>query len=483
MQRSPISPVLFERSLGDVAEYVFPTVVLTQNGTSNPKIRSGPGTVRRDERGGLELRMFASEEIPYFESMEFHGRPGEIFPDSAYFDLKATAANGSTWTAERLRINERPHVGVPGSDVRATPRSLTSTAHPFVPFTGFGIDLVVQTDASIACNAEEQLGNVMSRSVLQLRATDGSDVDIYQRAKHLLLLARNATQPVSQEALNSIVEGLAIASGAQMTVSTHITRSADTQTTEIRSMPTARSFSAVWSPFDETRDPRCYIEFVEGYMRLASDDSQRSQAHATISGASSASSEPSFYRCWESVLAAWDQGLFAASGPLSTSIESLLRTWFPERMREDNPAVIAAADALMKHLDTAPVEDALKARARNALAAIKGKSPSAALKSLARDGWFDAELEGAWRHVRNRLAHGGSIIQGEGAEELQKGLDSALRCLHLFYLLPLIRMQFAGWFFDHSKVGFPPARLPPLVTGTSGTSSDAGNAASPSSVS
>jgi len=388
--------------------------------------------------------MFATERVALGEALELRGQAGELLPDDAFFTMTATAPNGSTWTSERFTISENVHAAVDGSDVQASLPFIASSSPPFVGGKSNSLELVVHTSAIIPCNAVEERNGSSSMTKLNLESPDGSRVTIFQRKGYLLLIAHNDVKEVDIVAASRLLEGLAIASGTQMTISSQISRGESLETTRIFSVPLAHLGKTIWPPFD-SRQYRSHVAFVAAYAKVA---------HA--------GSCP-FYDCWLSILAAWDQGLVASSLPLGVGVERMLRELFSNRMQEE-PAVQAAADAMAQHLVSAPVDEQMKKRGRGALSSIKGKSPSAALKALAAEGWFRLELEAAWRAVRNRSTHGGSIIAGETTAEIQAGLDSMLRCLHLFYLLLLIHIKFSHPFLDHSTRGFPAMSLPATLT-------------------
>lgn len=429
-----------ESKLGTELEYVFPSIMLTRCGAGLPQTRTGPGTVVRNADGTLELRMFAAERLSLAEAFRSTSQAGELLPDDAFFSMQATASNGSAWTSERFILNDNTYVGIAGSDVRANLPYLTSSSTPFVATKGHSFELVVHTNATILCNEIEVHNGTSSMSKLSLTLSDDSQIAIFQRKGYLLLVARNELNPVDTTAVSRLLEGLAIASGSQMTISSEITRSDRLETTKLHSLPLAKIGKKMWSPFDG-RQACSYIWFVTKYAEVAKSDNCP------------------VYDSWLGIIAAWDQGLMATSLPLSIGVERMLRELFKDRMQEES-TIRDAANAMAGHLATAPVGDQMKKRGRGALENIKRKSPSAALKALAAEGWFNVELEEAWRSVRNRSAHGSSIIAGETTAEMQAGLDNLLRCLHLFYALLLVHMRFPLPFVDHSTRGFPDTSFP-----------------------
>lgn len=448
-----------DMSLAVDVEYVFPSIVLTRNGAGARETRTGAGTVQRKGDGSLMLRMFAAERVSFAQALAARGNAGELLPDDAYFSMAAIASNGDEWHAERITINDTIHGAVDGSDVRASLAFMSSRRAPFVPRASHDLELVVHTSGSIPANAFENSGTSSSNTQLNVDAPDGSKVSIFQREGHVLVKATNAASAVDPVALARVLEGLAIATGAQMTISCERTRSSTEETTRLVALPIAESRKTIWSPFDRSQRASSIV-FVGRYARFAYE------------------TDCPFFDSWLSIVPAWDQGLVAASLPLAVGVERMLRALFSELMKE-TLEVRTAAEAMAKHLESAPVDDAMKRRGKGAIQQIKGKSPSSALKALAQEGWFDVGLEGAWRAVRNPTAHGGTLIAGESQTEVQEGLDNMLRCLHLFYVLLMVSLKFEGPFVDHSVRGFPDLILPPLRANPEPTPYLAASAESP----
>jgi hypothetical protein len=435
------SPVRLESQTGPNLEYVFSRIVLTRHAAGVQQTRTGPGTVVRKSDGALELRMFASERVTMSDVFHSVGQAGQLLSDEAFFKMSATAANGTTWTSERLMLSENAFLGAEGSDVRANLPFLASSSPPFVPQKVNSYELVVHTSAQIPCNDIETRGSSSSMSRLNLTATDGSSVSFFQRNGHLLVVASNAKNTVDVAAISRLLEGIAVVTGNQVTVSSEITRTEHLEVTKIYAVPMAHLGKTLWPPIDP-RQVHSRVRFISAYAEYAQTP------------------DFPFFDAWLSILAAWDQGLIASSLPLGVGVERMLRTLFTDKMEEER-IVRDAADAMAKHLETAPVSEEMKKRGKGAISSIKGKSPSAALKSLAAEGWFSDQLEPSWRAVRNRAAHGSALISaGQSAAEMQSGLDNMLRCLHLFYVLLLVYLKFSDEFTDHSVHGFPDTKLP-----------------------
>jgi len=416
-------------------EYVFPQIVLTQAGTATPRTRTGPGTVVRGPDGALALRMAAVERVSLAEVFSWQGDAGALLPPDAFFDMAATDDDGRLWRSEQIVVSDKVDLSASGSDVRSILRSMSTDCASPQQRVGFCLELVVHTRAKIVCNDVESSNGAISSTKLSLVAPDGSRVAILQRDGHLLVAAQNDTHEVSVMAVSHLLDGLSIASGERMTVSNRYVRSPTLETTHVISIGAVPHGQSIWPPFD-MRARRPAIAFVSAYARFCHEV------------------ESPFYDAWLHIVSAWEQGLMHAAFPLGVGIERLLRDLFADRMVE-TPPVLAAVEAMMTHLNSASVDLEMRKRGRGALGKIKGRSPSGALKALAAEGWIDESLGISWGAVRNRGAHGSSILKDETPEELQQGLDNLCRCLHLFYVLLLIRMGFTESFVDHSRRGFP----------------------------
>lgn len=163
-----------------------------------------------------------------------------------------------------------------------------------------------------------------------------------------------------------------------------------------------------------------------------------------------------YFDYWMKVYDAWQLGAFLSALPLSVYIEGIVSEFYPG-LRTEPAEFKSQVDNVIALIQKAPVPDNVTRRCVGALARIKEKSTTQALKALANDGWLSPILVKAWGNIRHKSAHGHDITTSDA--DKQQLVDDTLKCLHLFYLLLFIRMRFTFEFQDLSTHDFPTTRL------------------------
>jgi hypothetical protein len=82
-------------------------LIATQNTEDSPLIMRGPGEIKFDAKGRLNLscHLIKSDEIKAHE-LSWPGEPGIITPDNEYFDIEFHDYSGDTWKAKKTSIQQ-----------------------------------------------------------------------------------------------------------------------------------------------------------------------------------------------------------------------------------------------------------------------------------------------------------------------------------------------------------------------------------------
>ena len=84
---------------------------------SDASIFSGPGSISQDKEGQLRYKFYAPQPGDGEDLWrDNYGEPGEIIPESAYYDLTAVDAKGREWHAERI-LRGSMSIGTDGAPV------------------------------------------------------------------------------------------------------------------------------------------------------------------------------------------------------------------------------------------------------------------------------------------------------------------------------------------------------------------------------
>jgi hypothetical protein len=59
-----------------------------------------------------------------------------------------------------------------------------------------------------------------------------------------------------------------------------------------------------------------------------------------------------------------------------------------------------------------------------------------------------------WQYVRNRSAHGGDFTQEQVDSKIQEIVSGIYSCLHLFYELLYLKVNFSGYIINYSDMRF-----------------------------
>lgn len=425
----------------------FKEIVLTQLGTDTPKIRRGPGTISCNVTGPLQFKLFLTHEVEPLTGLLSSGKmgsvAGKLLDDEWFFRMEATDYNGRNWLCDRLRIDESIWMATATGTVCGEIPDLTMADEFSTKATGYRLVLVIPGKPHIPYDQMEERDGGYTRTELNVDLSDGTILTAHEREGHIIVIATHSDRAVDEALVISAIDGMSIASGHHLQWVYKVTQHSN-QRTQCISSAGCKDIGKdrkIWNLFTgHSFDP--FKTFVRSYADLCREQPNN------------------YFGYWKKALDAWHAGIVVAALPLSVYVEGVVSEFFPDLMKE-SPGVINSIDALLDHIKAAPLDQDIVKRCTNIVGHMKGKSVTTALKQLAAEGWFDKRLITIWREVRNKSAHGNDMTRAQEHEKIQWVLDGVLGCLHLFYVLLLIRLNFDAEFCDLSTHGFPRIRLTP----------------------
>lgn len=434
----------------------FQEITLTRLDGANPDVRRGPGSIRCTDEGDLELKLYLTHSLSAdtFLSALSSGlsmSAGTLRNESDFYRMDARDYHGRLWTCDKLHADETLfHSTGSGTMTAELPSVQMSEDYERIPASSHSVSIALHGQPEIPYNAMENRGDRLTRSELKFGLDEKTVVRVLQREGYVVVHAVRADEAVDEAMLESVLEGMSIASGYHLEHSYKVTRgplpvaggSREISVITSGRQERQRGDRKIWSILGRRPDQHeDFVAFALAYAKLR-------QEHPN-----------SYFSYWRMVFEAWQAGVFVAALPLSVYIEGVAQEFFPDEMQEDS-AVVDAVEKVIECAKKCAGPSEVLNRCVGAIKGVRKKSPTAALKFLAQRGWFDERLVKQWRDVRGKSAHGADIAKIQEPVEMQTMLDDTLACLHLFYVLLMIRMRYSGQFSDFSRRGFPMSRFP-----------------------
>lgn len=426
----------------------FKEVVFTQCGSSTPLIWRGPGTLSMSSSGHLNVKVFLTNEIDFAKALGHTFRrgaaPGTLLDDSGYYDMEATDYKGYKWFSKRFQLQENLFAQTSSGTVSAVLRGITQN-QSIPPYANSNRHTMVFRGKSHVPFDQmiEQPGGGLSRSAFECTLGYGTKLKIRERDEYVVISIEHESKQIDDLTPRLVTEAVSIGSGQKLECiyQEHLGCNQSEISIWAPQTPVGHKESALWPPFDR-HEPESFRAFVAGYIEFTKQ---------TPNG---------FFNYWIKVYDAWQLGAFLSALPLSVYVEGMIAEFFPEH-RSEPEDFRAEVNEVIALIERSSIRADVAKRCVGALGRIKEISTTQALKTLAGEGWFKADLIKAWGNIRHKSAHGHDITAS--SEDQQKIADNTFACLHLFYLLLLIRMRFKHEFRDLSVRGFPKIRLGTVI--------------------
>lgn len=434
---------IIEAFQGGTLQIDFIELVLVQDTDTDPIAYRGTGYIRQTETDSLTLRLYAVETQNTDFMKDFNSlgtaKPGKLYRDTDYFNLKGRSIDGSVWTAKRLLPQSSWFAGHPNPIVDAAighcergQRSATPTGMRLHYFDKADIPALIDKVKLVACgfnfNVEKAENSFTVEVTSKAQLPDYLEVKIEESLRFLL------AQTVRVRAIESSNQYLQLYSRYG---SSHLTR---------LSPPISRGGAAFhdhsWRLFET------YLAFVlrdaGAYWHVCSN-----HLHNACEASANA-------------LDAWAIGL----GVAVEGLASLLPI-------ELDPTLKTKLEALQQFVN-AQVSDSPDhtkfakriAGMMNGLTTIRAVDR---MNALAENGGTLPKLVKDWTALRNRGVHPTKSGVDPSQVDHQKLIDQVHHVTTLMYHIVFTLIGYEGPCTNYAEHGFPERTYPPEPLDTRGT--------------
>ena len=144
-------------------------ITLTQKIDKDPIVYIGPGTIRQNENGILELKLYSKiNDLKKEISHQFkHHTPGKIIADENYFTLKAIDMSGVEWISDNIWVSANVSFPASGQVIKSELKEIETIEEGSRTKKNY-LFAVVPGKYEIPCNEKVDLPNGgwrLSRSV------------------------------------------------------------------------------------------------------------------------------------------------------------------------------------------------------------------------------------------------------------------------------------------------------------------------------
>ena len=413
-------------------------ITLTQKIDKDPIVYAGPGTIRQNEDGMLELKLYSKiNDLRKVISHQFkHHTPGKIIADENYFTLKAIDMSGVEWISDNIWVSANVSFPACGQVIKSKLKEIETIEEGSRTKKDY-LFVVVPGKYEIPCNEKEDLphgGWRLSRSVF----TAGNlKFELKKHENYLIINANSPPDFLDEDVSYKLLEALSIILGLVIRPVVIKYTLQDRSVLKIKSVSDSYPNKNFPYPFKHSTpgDIESFACFLEKYL-VAID-----RPFSDVFG------------YWHKVNRAWQAGIENASLSLGVAIEGILKTYFSEQGLPDDEIVPQAnkAKEVLSGLDLgARIKDRLLGSIGELL---KNSSPKGALYHFAQEGLINKAMADKWVKLRNKSVHPDKL--NEDPQVFQKYIDLNYTCIALFYLLLFSIIGYDRNYIDYSVNGWP----------------------------
>lgn len=414
-------------------------MTLTQKVDDDPIVYSGPGTIKQNGNGILELKLYCKiNDIKKEMSHRFkHHTPGKIISDDSYFSLKAIDMSGVEWTSDNIWISANVSFPASGQVIKARLREIETFEEGSKKADKNYLFVVLPGSFEIPCNEKVDLpsgGWRLSRSVF---TANDLEVDLNKHEKYLIINVNSKPENLNKDTSTKILEALNIILGkvARPVVLKYTLQ--ENSVLKIKSVPDSFSNKNFPPPFKHSSpsDIQSFSCFLEKYLM-------------TIENPYS-----DLYGFWHKVNRAWQADIENASLSIGVAIEGILSSYFRELGLPDGE-ITKQANAAIEALDGIELGERIKERLLGSIGGLlSNSSPKGVLYNLAQSGVFKKSIAKQWVKLRNKSVHPDKL--NEDPRAFQKYIDLIYSCISLFYILLFLIIKYDGKYLNYSENGWP----------------------------
>jgi len=414
-----------DKFISNSFEIDYINIELTQKTDEDPTIYVGPGTIRQNKKGILELKLYTKIDINKEKRDLYikHFTPGKIITKDNYFGLKAIDIDGIEWTSDNIKISVYGSATTGNGVVNAQLQEIETIVEESNKADKNYLLAVVPGEFEIPC-----LGSISS-------TTSNLKVDLNNRQnRYLIINITSTTELFDVHSSTKIFEAINIAFGKILrpVIIKHTLQK--NSILKIKSVPESFLNKELPPPFT-LEDIQSFSSFLERYL-IAIE-----KPYSDL------------YGFWYKINRGWQAGIENVSLPLSVSIEGILNTYFKELGFPDDEIINQAKEAKEK-LNKIKLGERIKDRLLSSIhSLLNNPSSKNALFALAKKGIFNKSIVKQWLHLRNKTVHPNNLNMKP--HDIQKYIDRNYTCIALFYILLFLIINYEGKYIDYSESGWP----------------------------
>lgn len=414
---------------------------LRQCGLDSPIIYEGPGLLTQEQDKSIFLRVFAAP-VDHSEAFNRHFNrdltPGELVPDSQYYDFEGRDSYGTVWRANRISIGT--NFGY-GTYVRARPRTLEKMEERSKPVERPVVVAFLPGKIELPWHAVTDKGE-RGWSVDRFETNAGRlEWRVAKTDDGAWLTFKCEDAPVEPR-FEAFLRGLSILMGRWLKPICLSILEGERQTTRMLNRlhePDAEKLlTPIWAQRDLAEDAHL---FLERFMARAAGESEFGEGACNLA-----------HRYWHRILRSCETDVENSSLVLSVAVEGLVKKTLLSK-KDADPEFVKQADEAKHILEKAGLGPRALACVLSSLGNAKHPRVQDALRRLVTEGVASEAHLKAWKGLRNAAAHGSVLEDDDSA--LQEHLDRFHVCLDLYYRLVFLLIGYDGRHTDYGTRGWP----------------------------
>jgi hypothetical protein len=436
-------------------EMAMSNCALRQCGGDLAIVYEGPGLLAQEPGKSIRLRVFGAPTAPseaFDREFSRDLTPGELLPDSQYYDFEGRDPYGAHWRANRISIET--DFGS-GTYVRARPRILEKTVERSNPAERPVVVAFLPAKIELPWHAVNKKGERRWGEDQFERKAGRFEWRIVTTDDGVWLTFSCPDSPVEPH-FEAFLRGLSIFTGRWLKPICLSIYEGDWQTTRVLNRLHETHAEKLLTPIGAQRE---FAEdahlFLERFVVRAAEENGRGNGTCDLA-----------HRYWHRILRACESDIENSSLVLSVAVEGLVKNTLLSKTDVDAEFVRQAKEAepILKEAGLGP-------RALSCVLSSLGNARNPrvqdALRRLATNGVASEAHLQAWKGLRNAAAHGSVLEDDEIA--LQEHLDRFHVCLDLYYRLVFLLIRYEGRHTDYGSRGWPTRAFRPSASVTAAT--------------
>lgn len=434
-----------KKLLARTYEMPLPNCQLRQCGANDPIIYEGPGLVTQNEHGRLRLLVFAAsvEESEKFDrTFKRPLDPGQLVPETEYYDFQCIDQFEVRWTAKRLSID--PNFGA-GTYIQAEPLNFEKTESLSEISRKAKVTAFVPGKIDLPWHNKTTLGN-SSVVVDRFEFEEDSFRWVVRKVENGIWLVFESSEDPIEQYFSDFIRALSILTGQLLQPIVYeiiehqkrITRLCNTSL----ELDQAKLLPPIPLRRPNAQDAHTFLKYFIKHLHGETVESSQGKL---------------IHRYWHRILRARENDIENSSLVLSVAIEGLIKEVFASKDDLDSDFV-----KQLEHAKPILKNSGLQERALSCVLSSIGNAmrprTQDVLQRLIREQLIEEKHLTAWKKMRHAAAHGEAIT--DEASAFQSHIDRFHICLDIFYRLVFKLIGYAGQHNDFSSFGWPVSTFP-----------------------